>query len=105
METTVECRALFAAIDPVLHWYQSDEHPARDPLKIISAIVSDLQSDRKAALTAASAGDDALALCHQIERCGCSDELTKASLMASALRAKLAPANDNGLARRVPDSK
>ncbi len=105
METTtlstaapsVECRALFAAIGPVMDWYQSDEHPDRDPLEIISDIVSDLQSDRKAALIAASAADDALALCHHIERCGCSEELTKASIMASALRAKLALANDKAV--------
>jgi hypothetical protein len=33
--------------------------------------------------------------CHQIKRCGCSPELTDASLMASRLREKLASANDN----------
>lgn len=90
---SVECRALFAAIGPVLHWYQPDDQPERDPLDIIRDIVSDLQADRKAALVASAAADDALALCHQIELCGCSEELTKASIMASDLRAKLASAN------------
>jgi hypothetical protein len=86
-------RALLAVLEPVLDWYQSDEHPAREPLDILSDIVDDLQSDRKAALIASSAEKDALALCHQIERCGCSPELTEASIMASNLRAKLHSAN------------
>jgi hypothetical protein len=85
---------LFAVLSPVMDWYQSDEADARPLLDIIRDIVSDLQSDRKASLAASSAASDALKLCHQIERCGCSEELTKASIMASDLRAKLASAND-----------
>lgn len=84
---------LFAVLSPVIDWYQSDEQPAREPLDIIRDIVADLQIDRNAALVASSAARDALALCHQIERCGCSEELTQASIMASDLRAKLASAN------------
>lgn len=33
--------------------------------------------------------EEALALCHRIEECGASDELTGASLMASTLHQKL----------------
>lgn len=82
-------RDLLAVLEPVLDWYQSDEHPEREPLEILRDIVADLQSDRQAALVASSAASDALALCHQIEKCGCSPELTEASIMASRLRAKL----------------
>lgn len=39
-----------AAIEPVLDWYQSDEHPARPTHQIIADIVADLQSDRSQAL-------------------------------------------------------
>lgn len=85
---------LFAVLLPVMDWYQSDEADARPPLDIIRDIVADLQTDRAAALVASSAARDALELCHQIERCGCSEDLTKASIMASALRAKLASANN-----------
>ncbi len=85
----VGCDALFAVLEPVIDWYQSDELPERHPLDIIRDIVADLQSDRKAALAASSAARDALELCHQIERCGCSPELTEASIMASRLREKL----------------
>ena len=91
---------LFAVLAPVLDWYQSDEHPARNPLDIIRDIVSDLQADRAAALSASSAARHALALCHQIELCGCSEELTTASVMASDLRAKLASANAANETRR-----
>jgi len=89
---------LFAVLLPVLDWYQSDEADARPPLDIIRDIVADLQTDRHAALVASSAYRAALELCHQIERCGCSEELTKASIMASDLRAKLASANAPALA-------
>ena len=37
---------LLAVLEPVLDWYQSDEHPERPPLEIIRDIVADLQSDR-----------------------------------------------------------
>lgn len=84
---------LLAVLAPVLDWYQSDEESARPPMDILRDIVDDLQSDRKAALVASSAATDALALCYQIEKCGCSEALTKASIMASELRAKLASAN------------
>jgi len=35
---------------PVLHWYQSDEHPERPLLDIVIDIVADLQTDRADAL-------------------------------------------------------
>lgn len=41
---------------------------------------------------------DCLALCHQIERCGASEELTKASVMASALLKRLSEAAPQGQA-------
>jgi hypothetical protein len=84
---------LFAALLPVMDWYQSDEHEQRQLVDIVRDIVSDLQHDRNVAVMARSAAHDALELCYQIERCGCSEELTKASIIASALRAKLASAN------------
>lgn len=34
------------AIEPVEHWYQSDEHPQRATLDILADIVADLQTDR-----------------------------------------------------------
>lgn len=37
---------LLAVLAPVLDWYQSDEHPDREPLDILRDIVTDLQSDR-----------------------------------------------------------
>ena len=37
---------LLAVLGPVIDWYQSDEHPEREPLDIIRDIVADLQSDR-----------------------------------------------------------
>lgn len=37
---------LLAVLAPVLDWYQSDEHPEREPLDILRDIVADLQSDR-----------------------------------------------------------
>lgn len=86
-------RDLLAVLEPVLDWYQGDEHPEREPLDILRDIVDDLQTDREAALVVGSAAADALALCHQIERSGCSPELTEASLMASRLREKLHSAN------------
>ena len=89
-ESGLSRHALLAVLEPVLDWYQSDQ---RKPLDIIRDIVADLQADRKAALVVGSAAADALALCHQIERCGCSSELTEASLMASRLREKLFLAN------------
>jgi len=97
-QSQVGSDALFAVLLPVLDWYQSDEANARPPLDIIRDIVADLQTDRHAALVASSAARDALELCHQIELCGCSEELTKASIMASDLRAKLASANDKTVA-------
>ena len=45
---------LLAVLAPVLHWYQSDEHPERTPLDILRDIVADLQSDRAAALAGAA---------------------------------------------------
>ncbi len=88
----ISSKDFFAVLAPVMGWYQSDEHPPRDVLEILRDVVDDLRADRKAALAASSAATDALELCHQIERCGCSEELTKASIMASRLREKLASA-------------
>lgn len=39
---------------------------------------------------------EALALCHKIEMCGASPELTKASIMASRLRQRLSQPNTEG---------
>ena len=46
--TAVE--GLRTALEPVMHWYQSDEHEARPLLDIVADVVADLQEDRKAAL-------------------------------------------------------
>lgn len=46
--------ALREAVEPVLHWYQSDEHDNRPLIDIVRDIVADLQSDRKDALRAAT---------------------------------------------------
>ena len=35
---------LLAVLAPVLDWYQSDEHPEREPQDILRDIVADLQS-------------------------------------------------------------
>lgn len=45
---------LLAVLAPVLDWYQSDEHPEREPLDILRDIVADLQTDRADALAGAS---------------------------------------------------
>ena len=47
----IQIRDLLAVLEPVLDWYQSDEHPERDPLDILRDIVADLQSDRADLLT------------------------------------------------------
>lgn len=46
------------ALAPVMHWYQSDEHPNRPVHEILADVVSDLQTDRAASLRyhAAEAG-------------------------------------------------
>ena len=41
---------LTAVLEPVMGWYQSDEHPQRDLLEILRDVVSDLQTDRATAL-------------------------------------------------------
>lgn len=43
---------LLAAIEPVLHWYQSDEHEPRELSAILTDIVADLQHDRAEVLKA-----------------------------------------------------
>lgn len=96
---------LLAALGPVLDWYQSDEHPPREPLDIIRDIVDDLQSDRKAALAISASASDAFDLCNQIEQCGCSEELTKASIMANNLRAKLNSASSQTQAPQETDKQ
>ena len=40
--------AIREALEPVLHWYQSDEHPDRSTAEIVRDIVADLQRDRAA---------------------------------------------------------
>lgn len=37
---------LRAALEPVMHWYQSDEHPERPLVEIVADVVADLQEDR-----------------------------------------------------------
>lgn len=41
-----EIERLKSAIEPVRHWYESDEQPSRDNADILADIVADLQSDR-----------------------------------------------------------
>ncbi len=89
MSEIVSTRALMERINPIIDWYQSDKAEIRNPLDIITDIVADLQSGREREAVVASAINDARELCHQIERCGCSRELTDASIMASALMKKL----------------
>lgn len=38
------------ALEPVIDWYQSDEHPSRDTVDIVEDIVADLQMDRNDSL-------------------------------------------------------
>lgn len=38
------------ALEPVWHWYQSDEHEDRSLIEIVKDVVADLQEDRKSAL-------------------------------------------------------
>ncbi len=38
------------ALEPVLHWYQSDEEPIRELMDIVKDVVADLQADRAVAL-------------------------------------------------------
>lgn len=56
-DASAEPQALVAAaIEPVLHWYQSDEHPARPLHEVIADIVADLQEDRAEVLKARAEG-------------------------------------------------
>lgn len=45
---------LLAVLEPVLEWYQSDEHEPREPLDILRDIVIDLQTDRAENLKSAA---------------------------------------------------
>jgi hypothetical protein len=45
-ESGLSRHALLAVLEPVLDWYQSDEHDPREPLDILRDIVDDLQTDR-----------------------------------------------------------
>jgi len=59
---------LVRALQPVLDWYQSDEHEERPLVDIIRDVVADLQSDRVEALMASRllrAGNN-LSFCAQI---------------------------------------
>lgn len=50
---TADSDVLREALEPVLHWYQSDEHPERPLLDIVADVVADLQHDRTEALQCA----------------------------------------------------
>ena len=52
---TIGASLIRSAIEPVLHWYQSDELADRPLPDILRDIVADLQEDRAAALKAHSA--------------------------------------------------
>lgn len=56
-----------AEVDPVLHWYQSDEHHPRPLAKIVRDIVADLQTDRAHALALSKVlqAADTLSFCAQ----------------------------------------
>lgn len=43
---TAEIERLKGVIEPVRHWYESDEHPPRSDIDIVADIVADLQTDR-----------------------------------------------------------
>lgn len=44
-------------LEPILHWYQSDEHPPRDLADILRDAIADLQSDRAIALKVRAAAE------------------------------------------------
>ena len=46
-----EVDAIREALEPVLHWYQSDEHPDRSTAEIVRDIVADAQRDRAAIIS------------------------------------------------------
>ena len=52
-------------LEPVLHWYQSDEHDPRGTGEMVADIVSDLQEDRAACLNAQRIAQDAKRLCEE----------------------------------------
>jgi hypothetical protein len=52
---TLEIREI---LEPVIHWYQSDEHPGRRTSEIVKDVVADLQNDRANCLRLISAGRD-----------------------------------------------
>ena len=41
-----ELEALRGEVEPVRHWYESDEHSPRSDVEVLKDIVADLQSDR-----------------------------------------------------------
>lgn len=94
--------SLRAAIAPVLHWYQSDEHPARDLADILTDIVADLQADRETALKVRKAEAelaeakadiarlaDALAACWALLQCDPNYEGSECKEIARQALAKL----------------
>ena len=43
---SAELEALRGEVEPVRHWYESDEHSPRSDVEVLKDIVADLQSDR-----------------------------------------------------------
>lgn len=41
---------LRAVLEPIMHWYQSDEQPERPVLDVLTDVITDLQQDRKTLL-------------------------------------------------------
>lgn len=61
-ESGLSRHALLAVLEPVIDWYQSDEHDPRKPLEILRDIVDDLQTDRAENLKLRRAAKTALKL-------------------------------------------
>ena len=55
-----------AAVEPVRHWYESDERPPRDTIDILTDIVADLQTDRAEALKSRAAVEAERERCERI---------------------------------------
>ena len=51
MTEDIDLDAIREALEPVLHWYQSDEHPDRSTAEIVRDIVADAQRDRAAIIS------------------------------------------------------
>jgi len=53
------------ALEPVIDWYQSDEHPGRRTVDIVQDVVSDLQLDRSHCLQVQRLAQDAKRMCEE----------------------------------------